>query len=112
MLFVVDAGAIRRLFATVLFFVSATHFLRWPIAFIIFFVSDMDTDAEATLTVLSIVGNIPADAEYNVETTCNRIVQTEAKKLDGIAYGVELPKDPMASMAAILEARRGAENAV
>ena len=37
----------------------------------IFFVSDMDTDAEAALTVLSIVGNIPADAEYNVETTNN-----------------------------------------
>ena len=44
------------------------------------------------LTVLSIVGNIPEDAEYNVETTCNQIVQTEAEKLDDIAFGVELPK--------------------
>ena len=37
----------------------------------IFFVSDIDSDAESTLTVLSIVGNIPADTEYNVETTNN-----------------------------------------
>ena len=37
----------------------------------IFFVSDMDIDAEAALTVLSIVGNIPADTEYNVETANN-----------------------------------------
>ena len=65
-----------------LFFVSATHFLRWPIGFMIFFVSDMDTDAEAALTVLSIVGNIPADAEYNVEATCSRIVQMEAEELE------------------------------
>ena len=78
----------------------------------IFFVSDMDTGAEAALTVLSIVGNIPADAEYNVETTCNQIVQTEAEDLDGIAYGVELPIDLRASMTAILKAGRGAENAV
>ena len=48
----------------------------------IFFVSDMDTDAEAALTVLSIVGNIPADAEHNVETTCSRIVQMEAEELE------------------------------
>ena len=40
-------------------------------ALLIFFVGDIDADADATLTVLSIVGNIPADAEYNVETTNN-----------------------------------------
>ena len=78
----------------------------------IFFVSDMDSDTGVTLTVLSIVGNISADAEYDVETTCSRIAQTKAEKLDGIAYGVELPKDLMASMAVILKAGRGAENAV
>ena len=67
----VYTGAIHRLFATAFFFVSATHFLRWPIDFMIFFVGDIDADVDATLTVLSIVGNIPADAEYNVETTNN-----------------------------------------
>ena len=45
-------------------------------------------------------------------TYCNRIARTKAEELDGIAYGVELPKDPMASMAAILKAGRGVENAV
>ena len=69
----------------------------------------MGTSAEATLTVLSIVGNISADAEYNVETTNNG--KDAQEELGGIAYGVELPKDLMASMAAILEGR-DAENAV
>ena len=45
-------------------------------------------------------------------TYCNRIARTEAEELDGIAYSVELPKDLMTSMAAILKAGRGAENAV
>ena len=48
----------------------------------IFFVSDIDSDVEPTLTVLSIVGNIPADAEYNVETTYSRIAQMEAEELE------------------------------
>ena len=46
------------------------------------------------------------------QTYCNRIAQTKAEELNGIAYGVELPKDLMASMAVILKAWRGAENAV
>ena len=45
-------------------------------------------------------------------TYCNRIARTKAEELDGIAYGVELPKDLMASMPVILKAGRGAENAV
>ena len=45
-------------------------------------------------------------------TYCNRIAQTKAEELDGIAYSVELPKDLMASMAAILKEGRGVENAV
>ena len=45
-------------------------------------------------------------------TYCNRIAQTKAEELDGIAYGVEQPKALMASMAVILKAGRGAENAV
>ena len=48
----------------------------------IFFASDMDTGAEAALTVLSIVGNIPADAEYNVKTPYSRIVQMEAEEME------------------------------
>ena len=39
--------------------------------FLVFSVSDMDIDVETTLTILSIIGNIPADAEYNVETNNN-----------------------------------------
>ena len=49
-------------------------------------------------------------------TYCNHInawiARAEAEELDGIAYGAELPEDLAASMAAILEAGGGAENAV
>lgn len=49
-------------------------------------------------------------------TYCNHvnawIARAEAEELDGIVYGTELPEDLAASMAAILEAGGGVENAV
>ena len=49
-------------------------------------------------------------------TYCNHvnawIARAEAEELDGIIYGAELPEDLAASMAAILEAGGGADNAV
>ena len=49
-------------------------------------------------------------------TYCNHvnawIARAEAEKLAGIVYGAELPEDLAASMAAVLEAGGGAENAL
>ena len=39
--------------------------------FKIFSASDVDIDAETTLVVLPVVGNIPANAEYNVKAANN-----------------------------------------